>query len=189
MYWIFCVYFNNWSEICCFLNHAHFNTTLFHTQRPGLLACFMYYIKIDRIFHLCETLNLFTFEIINFDAQIANRHWRFYSQISPLHCSNHIAKNFVQVLNRVATSLAYFVTCGGRQPATNRTRSSLFVTYRNFSLLSVIVRVSIVLKRTVVVDNDWRFDNLSGSHLQSHVNCGSSVDGIYASDCCCHWSV
>ena len=36
----------------------------------------------------------------------------------------------------------------------------------------MIARVSVVLKRTVVVfDNDRRFDNLSGSHLQSHVNC------------------
>ena len=42
------------------------------------------------------------------------------------------------------------------------------------SLLSVIVRISIVLKRTrSSVDSDSRFDNLSGSHLQSHVNCGS----------------
>ena len=32
----------------------------------------------------------------------------------------------------------------------------------------VIVRVSVVLKGTVV--GDWRFDNLSGSHLQSQVN-------------------
>ena len=32
----------------------------------------------------------------------------------------------------------------------------------------VIVRVRVVLKRTVV--GDWRFDNLSGSHLQSQVN-------------------
>ena len=31
------------------------------------------------------------------------------------------------------------------------------------------------------------FDNLSGSHLQRHVNCGSSVDGIHMSDCCCHF--
>ena len=29
----------------------------------------------------------------------------------------------------------------------------------------------VFLKRTVVVDNDRRFDNLSGSHLESHVNC------------------
>ena len=36
------------------------------------------------------------------------------------------------------------------------------------SLYCVIVRVSIVLKRTVV--GDWRFDNLSGSHLQSQVS-------------------
>ena len=32
--------------------------------------------------------------------------------------------------------------------------------------LSLIVRVNVVLNRTVVVDSDWRFDNLCGSHLQ-----------------------
>ena len=36
------------------------------------------------------------------------------------------------------------------------------------SLSSVIVRVSVVLKTTVFVDIDSRFDNLNGSHLQSH---------------------
>ena len=35
------------------------------------------------------------------------------------------------------------------------------------SRLSLIVRVNVVLNRTVVVDSDWRFDNLAGSHLQS----------------------
>ena len=35
------------------------------------------------------------------------------------------------------------------------------------SRLSLIVQVNIVLNRTVVVDSDWRFDNLSGGHLQS----------------------
>ena len=35
------------------------------------------------------------------------------------------------------------------------------------SSCSVIVRVSVVLKRTVG-DSDWRFDNLSGRHLQIH---------------------
>ena len=33
--------------------------------------------------------------------------------------------------------------------------------------LSLIVRVNVVLNRTAVVDSDWRFDNLCGSHLQS----------------------
>ena len=33
--------------------------------------------------------------------------------------------------------------------------------------LILIVRVNVVLNRTVVVDSDWRFDNLCGSHLQS----------------------
>ena len=36
------------------------------------------------------------------------------------------------------------------------------------SRLSLIVRVNVVLNRTVVVvDSDWCFDNLCGSHLQS----------------------
>ena len=36
------------------------------------------------------------------------------------------------------------------------------------SRLSMIVWVNVVLNRTVVVvDSDWRFDNLSSSHLQS----------------------
>ena len=33
--------------------------------------------------------------------------------------------------------------------------------------LSLNVRVNVVLNRTVVVDSDWRFDKLCGSHLQS----------------------
>jgi len=35
------------------------------------------------------------------------------------------------------------------------------------SRLSLIVRVNVVLNRTVFVDSDWHFDNLCGSHLQS----------------------
>ena len=35
------------------------------------------------------------------------------------------------------------------------------------SRLSLIVRVNVVLNRTVVVDSDWRFHNLCGCHLQS----------------------
>ena len=35
------------------------------------------------------------------------------------------------------------------------------------SRLRLISRVNVVLNRTVVVDSDWRFDNLCGSHLQS----------------------
>ena len=36
------------------------------------------------------------------------------------------------------------------------------------SRLSMIIRVNVVLNRTVV-DNDWRFDNLCGNHLQSQI--------------------
>ena len=48
-------------------------------------------------------------------------------------------------------------------------------------LCVLIVRVRVVPRRTVVGDIDRRFDNLSGSHHQSHVNCVSSVYGIYVS--------
>ena len=38
-----------------------------------------------------------------------------------------------------------------------------------------------VSRRTVVGDTDQLFDNMSGRHHQSHVNCVSSVYGIYVS--------
>ena len=44
----------------------------------------------------------------------------------------------------------------------------------------MIVRVSVILKRTVG-DSDGRFENLTGSHLQSQSDFVSSVDGIYVS--------
>ena len=56
------------------------------------------------------------------------------------------------------------------------------------SLCSVIVRVSVVLKRTVG-DSDWCFDNLSGRHLQSHCDIVLSVDGIYVSGYWPDWSI
>ena len=53
---------------------------------------------------------------------------------------------------------------------------------RSLSHLSgLIVRVRVVPRRTAVGNIDQRFNNLSGSHHQSHVNCVSSVYGIY--DC------
>ena len=48
-------------------------------------------------------------------------------------------------------------------------------------LCRLIVRGRVVPRSTVVGDIDQRFDNLSGSHHQSHVNCVSSVYGIYVS--------
>ena len=48
-------------------------------------------------------------------------------------------------------------------------------------MCGLIVRVRVVPRSTVVGDIDRRFDNLSGSHHQSHVNCVSSVYGIYIS--------
>ena len=56
------------------------------------------------------------------------------------------------------------------------------------SSCSVIVRVSVVLKRTVG-DSDWRFDNLSSRHLQSHCDNVPSVDGIYVSGYWPDWSI
>ena len=50
---------------------------------------------------------------------------------------------------------------------------------RNFkSRLRLIVRVSVVLNRTVFVDSDWHFDNVCGSHLQSQSELYHISDGI-----------
>ena len=55
----------------------------------------------------------------------------------------------------------------------------------------MIVRVNVVLKRTVVVDNDWRFSNLAVVIFRVKVSFITSVDGInywsIYSPCC--WSV
>ena len=48
-----------------------------------------------------------------------------------------------------------------------------------YRLCGLIFRVRVVPRRTVVGDIDRRFDNLSGSHHQSHVNSVASVYGIY----------
>ena len=46
----------------------------------------------------------------------------------------------------------------------------------------MIVRVKREKTVAVVGDDGWSsFDNLSGSHLQSQVDCVSSVDGFYVS--------
>ena len=45
------------------------------------------------------------------------------------------------------------------------------LTRKKVCLCGLIVRMRVVPKRTVVGDTDQRFDYLSGSHHQSHVNC------------------
>ena len=51
---------------------------------------------------------------------------------------------------------------------------------KNFiSRLSVIVWVNVVLNTTLVLNSDWRFDSLGGSHLQSQIELyPTSVDVI-----------
>ena len=48
--------------------------------------------------------------------------------------------------------------------------------------------MSVVLERTVG-EGDWRFDNLSGSHLQCQSDTVSSMDGICVSGYCPGWSI
>ena len=56
------------------------------------------------------------------------------------------------------------------------------------SLSSVIVQVSLVLKRTVG-DSDGCFDNLSGSHRQSQSDFVSSLNVIYVAGDWPDWSI
>ena len=57
------------------------------------------------------------------------------------------------------------------------------------SRLSLIVRVNVVLNRTVAVVTDWRFDNLCGSHLQSQSQSLFDSEDDYCTGCrnVSHW--
>ena len=88
----------------------------------------------------------------------------------------------------VISFLIFFVDVDERLEGKNATLSSdnrisgkWFECRRLSRLCGLIVRVRVVPRRTVVGDIDRRFDNLSGSHHQSQVNCVSSVYGIYVS--------
>ena len=59
------------------------------------------------------------------------------------------------------------------------TRVLNLITIILIRLCGLILRA--VPRRTVAGDTDRHFDNLSGSHHQSHVNCVLSVYGIYVS--------
>ena len=49
----------------------------------------------------------------------------------------------------------------------NNTLCERFESRNHFKRLSLIVRVNVVLNRTVLVDGDWRFNKLCCSHLHS----------------------
>ena len=51
----------------------------------------------------------------------------------------------------------------------NKREKNTSIIIKHFkSRLSLIIRVNVVLNRTVVVDSDWRFDNLYG--IQDYVH-------------------
>ena len=62
---------------------------------------------------------------------------------------------FKELVERIRQKIKAFSLCERFEP------KSHFI-----SRLSMIIRVNVVLNRTVV-DSDWRFDNLCGSHLHS----------------------
>ena len=62
--------------------------------------------------------------------------------------------------------LAVVVPGAGENGQLNRNNCERFQPRSHFiSRLAMIVVVNIILKRTVVVDTEWYFDNLCGSHL------------------------
>ena len=77
-----------------------------------------------------------------------------------------LVKHHHKAFSTMISSMVFFgaATC----PSCSSYYSEWFEPRSISSSYCVIVRVSVVLKRTVV--GDWRFDNLSGSHLQSQVS-------------------
>ena len=69
---------------------------------------------------------------------------------------------------RESKSRGLFCQCRSLWPSGRNYVSERFEPRSHFkSRLILIVRLNVALNRTVVVDSDWRFDNLCGSHLQS----------------------
>ena len=70
------------------------------------------------------------------------------------------SKTFTEISVIYTSSIKINARCVGDKKNCER-----FEPRSHFKRLSLIVRVNVVLNRTV--DSDWRFDNLCGSHLQS----------------------
>ena len=75
-----------------------------------------------------------------------------------------------------------------KSPFTFTSNSKWFEPRSISGLSNVIVRVSVVLTKTVG-DSDERFNNLSGSHLQSQSDFVWSVDGNYVPGDGPDWSI
>ena len=100
----------------------------------------------------CKTDFLCTLDVALFTTYIKS----VFQQIRLLTGLTVVAKmrgiTFQLILLHCCKTSALFVACS---------------TQSFNSRLSLIVWVNVVLNRTVVVDGDWRFDNLCSSHLQS----------------------
>ena len=86
-------------------------------------------------------------------------HWlkSWFSQAFLLLVSDHGLANSITLPQIVVTISCQRTCLCERFEATSHFKSRL----------SLIVRVNVVLNRTVVVDSDRRLDNMCGSHLQS----------------------
>ena len=140
-------------------------------------------IKVDFFFSLFLCLEIFIFHIGNIVYLQSSRscwwvnifnkfHSRWWFAINPLSPTLNV-KIFLTGILCICYQWYY---------------SKWFEPRSISSSCSVIVRVSVVLKRTVG-DSDWRFNNLSGRHLQSHCDNVLSVDGIYVSGYWPDWSI
>ena len=98
-----------------------------------------------------------------------NAEWTETSKITVFYCAYIRGNSTSLYFTRKCNIWKFFQTnCRAFQWGQFVRISLCTFLYKKMFSYCVIVRVSVVLKRTVV--GDWRFDNLSGSHLQSQVN-------------------
>ena len=121
---------------------------------------------------VCESLPNYSLFLVPF-GQICNfrdpnlvtfyffKNWSIF-RLNEEHFIFHLQKHSSTFANRKYEELSYPQKSENVRPHSSNS-------IENFKRLSLIVRVTVVLNRTVVVDSDWRFDNLCGSHLQSQV--------------------
>ena len=150
-------------------------------------VCVLFLIKLrwPRKKSLYDAVNLTCFLTARVSPRashnVKSTRWRQWSKDQEnLYVNGNFISNITSVILVIYFSYLFYLVCW---------MCCITLDYNFiYSSCSVIVRVSVVLKRTVG-DSDWRFDNLSGRHLQSHCDIVPSVDGIYVSGYWPDWSI
>ena len=99
-----------------------------------------------------------------------------YTHLYQLSATVYLQETFYVVSLKLSFMNFLFIDCRPSiDPSRTKMKKKIQGVHTVISRYIMIVRVSVVLRRTVCGDIDWRFDNLSGSHHQNQVMISGQV--------------